>query len=90
MSKAIYINEQRVLQRVSTIESELSYREPEEEVEVVVSCLCAWLNSLFIGIDYNGLLPDRPNGLVGWVDCEVGRLATPTAPVDRGPSRGSD
>ena len=87
MSKAIYINEQRVLQRVYTTESELSYREQEEEVEVV---LCAWLNSLYIGIDYNGLLPDRPNGLVGWVDCEVGRLATPTAPVDRGPSRGSD
>ena len=59
----------------------------EEEVEVVS---CAWLNSLYIGIVYNSLLPDRPNGLVGWVDCEVGRLATPTAPVDRGPRRGSD
>ena len=82
--------QQRVLQsnEVYGTEPEISYREQEEEVEVVL--LCAWLNSLYIGIDYNSLLPDRPNGLVGWVDCEVGRLATPTAPVDQGPSRGSD
>lgn len=39
---------------------------------------------------YNSLLRDQPNYLVGWVDREVGRLATLMIPVDRGPSRGPD
>ena len=86
MSKAVYIIKQRVLQskEVYDTKPEISYIEQQDEL------LYAWLNSLYIEILYNSLLPDRPNGLVGWVDCEVGRLATPTAPVDRGPSRGSD
>ena len=63
---------------------EISYIESEQVIRY------AWLNSLFIEIITKSLLHDRPNGSVGRVDCEVGRLATSTAPVDRGPSRGSD